>query len=109
MGFDGGVWYVGCGEERVGEIVVDDADFPWLSGRFSPGPAYDAVEPLFARELALLEGDRDADLDEWEDLYAEIRRRISLASPDGPVPEFLLHIEGDRAWFRWSEEPFADD
>lgn len=22
-----------------------------------------------------------------------------------PVPEWL-HIEGDRAWFRWSDEPF---
>jgi hypothetical protein len=32
---------------------------------------------------------------------------VSLASPDGPVAEFLLHIEGDRAWFRWSEEPLG--
>lgn len=109
MGFDGGVWYVRCGEEPVGEIVVDEADFPWLEGHFAPGPAYTAVEPLFARELALLEGDLDETIDEWEAAYAEIRRRVSLMSPDGPVPEFLLHIEGDRAWFRWSDKPFEGD
>ncbi|MFF8969968.1 hypothetical protein [Streptomyces sp. NPDC014995] len=109
MGFDGGVWYVDCGAERVGEIVVDDHDFPWLSGRFSPGPAYGAVEPLFTRELALLEEDLDANLDEWEAVQAEIRRRVTLTSSGGPVAEFLLHIQGDQAWFRWSEKPFEVD
>ncbi|MEV5486864.1 hypothetical protein AB0L47_02390 [Streptomyces bobili] len=108
MGFDGEIWYVRHGEEQVGEIVIDDADFPWLSGRFRPGPAYDAVEPLFTRELALVEGDLDRDTEEWEAVYAEIGRRVALHSPDGPVAEFLLHIRGDRAWFRWSDEPFEE-
>ncbi|MHC5907046.1 hypothetical protein ACVNF4_24565 [Streptomyces sp. S6] len=103
MGFDGGIWRVRCGEEEAGEIAIDDDDFPWLSGRFTPGPAYAAVEPLFTRELALLNEDRT---EEWEALYGEITARVSLSSPDGPVPEFLLHIEGERAWFRWSDEPF---
>jgi len=103
MGFDGGVWRVRCGEGEVGEITIDDGDFPWLSGRFTPGPAYAAVEPLFTRELALLNEGRT---EEWETLYEEIANRVSLSSPDGPVPEFLLHIEGERAWFRWSDEPF---
>ncbi|MCX4767125.1 hypothetical protein OG562_40400 [Streptomyces sp. NBC_01275] len=108
MGFDGEVWCVRDieGRERVGEIVIDDADFPWLSGRFDAGPAYGAVEPLFVRELALV---REEDWEEWETVHAEIRRRVSMTSPDGPVAEFLLHIEGDRAWFRWSDEPFEDD
>ncbi|NUP23775.1 MAG: hypothetical protein HOZ81_48525 [Streptomyces sp.] len=119
MGFDGEVWQVrgGDGDGPVGEILIDEADFPWLSGRFSPGPGYDTVRDLFARELALLERDSEDDGEErgageageaWEAAYDEIRRRVSLSSPDGPVAEFLLHIEGDRAWFRWSEEPFAD-
>ncbi|MFG3513896.1 hypothetical protein [Streptomyces bobili] len=108
MGFDGEIWYVRHGEEQVGEIVIDDADFPWLSGRFSPGPAYDAVEPLFTRELALVEGDLDRNIEEWEAVYAEIGRRVALHSPEGPVAEFLLHIQGDRAWFRWSDEPFEE-
>jgi hypothetical protein len=44
-----------------------------------------------------------------EEAYDEVRRRVSLHAPGGPVPEFLLHIEGDRAWFRWSDEPFDED
>ncbi|MFE1885310.1 hypothetical protein [Streptomyces diastatochromogenes] len=106
MGFDGEVWRVGAGEESVGEIVIDEADFPWLSGRFTNGPGFAAVQDLFAREPALLE---EESWDEWESAYDEIRRHVSLSSPDGPVSEFLLHIEGDRAWFRWSDEPFEDD
>ncbi|MFJ8630679.1 hypothetical protein [Streptomyces sp. NPDC093568] len=108
MGFDGGVWQVRGGDEPVGEILVDEADFPWLSGHFTPGPGYAAVRDLFARELALLERDQDELWEEWEAAYDEIRRRVTLSSPDGSVAEFLLHIEGDRAWFRWSEEPFEE-
>ncbi|WP_217238244.1 hypothetical protein [Streptomyces sp. AC555_RSS877] len=108
MGFDGEVWRVRSGEEAVGEIVIDDVDFPWLAGKFTVGPAYGAVRELFARELALAERDDEAHRQEWEAAYDEIRHRVSLFSPDGPVPEFLLHIEQDRAWFRWSDEPFTD-
>ena len=109
MGFVGEVWQVRGGEETagelVGEILIDDADFPWLSGKFTAGPAFDAVRELFARELALA----DDDWTRWEEAYDEVRRQVTLTSPDGPVPEFLLHIEGERAWFRWSDEPFDDD
>ncbi|MFF0010999.1 hypothetical protein [Streptomyces sp. NPDC005374] len=109
MGFVGEVWQVRSGDEPVGEILIDDADFPWLSGRFRAGPAFGAVEQLFARELALLEADVEERQEEWGAVYEEIERRVSLVAPDGPVPEFLLHIQGDRAWFRWSDEPFDDD
>jgi hypothetical protein len=35
---------------------------------------------------------------------------VSLAAPDGHlVPEFLLHIDGSEAWWRWSDEPFRDE
>ncbi|MFJ1706029.1 hypothetical protein [Kitasatospora sp. NPDC088346] len=94
------------GSEPVGEIVIDDTDFPWLHGRFVPGPAYPAVEPLFVRSAALSEAE---DWEAFDEVYRRIRAAVSLGSPAGPVPEFLLHIEGDRAWFRWSDEPFGDD
>ncbi|BET45727.1 hypothetical protein RGQ21_07090 [Kitasatospora aureofaciens] len=115
MGFEGETWHVrGAsdtgGQEgtdaEIGEILIEDADFPWLSGRFRAGPAYGAVRDLFVRELALVEGDGAERRAEWEAVRAEIERRVRLVSPDGPVAEFLLHIEGDRAWFRWSDEPF---
>ncbi|MEU6357292.1 hypothetical protein ABZ896_49675 [Streptomyces sp. NPDC047072] len=109
MGFEGEVWQVRSGDDGVGEILIDDADFPWLSGRFTAGPAYESVRELFARELALIERDDEDRREEWEAAYDEITRRVSLVAPDGPVAEFLLHIEGDRAWFRWSDEPFEKD
>jgi hypothetical protein len=108
MGFDGEVWHVHGDDGPVGEIVIDEADFPWLSGRFTPGPGYTAVRDLFVRELALLKQDHEEHVEAWEAAYDEIRRRVFLSSPEGPVPEFLLHIEGERAWFRWSDEPFDE-
>ncbi|MDK0524423.1 hypothetical protein [Streptomyces sp. ML-6] len=36
----------------------------------------------------------------------EVWRLLGQDAPGGPVAEFLLHIEGDRAWFRWNDEPF---
>ncbi|WP_181806271.1 hypothetical protein [Streptomyces shenzhenensis] len=106
MGFEGDVWQVRGGREPVGEIVVDETDFPWLHGTFTPGPGFAGVRDLFARELVLAQ---DEDWEAWEEAHDEIRRQVSLIAPDGPVPEFLLHIEGDRAWFRWSDEPFGED
>ncbi|MFJ3888389.1 hypothetical protein [Streptomyces rubrogriseus] len=115
MGFEGEVWHVrrapdpgrtaGAESGDIGEIRIDEADFPWLSGRFSAGPAYGAVRDLFARELALAQADDAGHRARWEAVHDEIERRVRLVSPDGPVAEFLLHIKGDRAWFRWSDEP----
>ncbi|MFJ6982810.1 MULTISPECIES: hypothetical protein [unclassified Streptomyces] len=45
----------------------------------------------------------------WEAVYARIGEAVELVAPDGPVAEFLLHIEDDRAWFRWNDEPFDED
>jgi hypothetical protein len=106
-GFDSQVWQLHSGDGPVGEILIDEADFPWLSGRFAATPAFEPLRELFARELALVER-LEAEPDEWERAYGEIRRRVSLISPDGPVPEFLLHIDGDTAWFRWSDKPFDE-
>ncbi|MEU0206200.1 hypothetical protein [Streptomyces canus] len=36
--------------------------------------------------------------------FREAESRVHVVG--GPV---LLHIEGDRAWFRWSDEPFDED
>ena len=108
VGFEGAVWKVHSGDEPVGDILIDETDFPWLSGRFAAGPGFAGVRELFARELALVEEDDEERRQEWEDAYDEVRRRVSLHAPGGPVPEFLLHIEGDRAWFRWSDEPFDE-
>ncbi|MET7769588.1 hypothetical protein [Nocardia sp. NPDC005366] len=105
----GETWRLVRDEELLGEIVIESGDFPWLSGRFLPQPAFDDVKPLFDQELALIESGVDNHIGEWERIYARITDALSLLSPRGPVSEFLLHIQGDEAWFRWDDEPFDDD
>ncbi|GGT09440.1 hypothetical protein GCM10010156_77740 [Planobispora rosea] len=46
--------------------------------------------------------------DEWIEVYEEIRKTLCLVAPSGPVPEFLLSIEGGEAWLRWSDRSFDD-
>jgi hypothetical protein len=41
--------------------------------------------------------------------HDRVRQVVGLVSPSGPVPEFILHIDGDEAWFRWSDERFDED
>ncbi|MFD6968814.1 DUF4240 domain-containing protein [Streptomyces sp. NPDC059979] len=105
MGFKGQVWRLVRQDELVGEIVVEETDFPWLRGRFIAGSAFATLEPLFTRSRAL------ADAEDWEgfdSVHEEIRKTLLLVSPSGPVAEFLLHIQDGRSWFRWSDEPFDE-
>lgn len=102
------------GDDLVGEVLVDDADFPWLSGKFVPAPAFAEVKHLFDEELALMEAwieadqATDEDIQAWEDAYARIAGLMQLVAPEGPVAEFLLHVQGAEAWFRWSDEKFDE-
>jgi hypothetical protein len=103
------VWHLRRGDQLVAELVVTGGDFPWLSATVRATPAFDELRPLFAEELRLL--DRlDQDVEAWEAAYDRIRQEVILERPDGfAVPEFLLHIDGQDAWWRWSDEPFLGD
>ncbi|OLZ59354.1 hypothetical protein AVW11_26500 [Streptomyces amritsarensis] len=105
MGFEGAVWRLVRQEELLGEIVIDEADFPWLNGRFVPTPTFSEVKPWFDASLALMEAE---EYEQFDHAYERIADTLSLVAPSGPVAEFLLHISDDRAWFRWSDEPFGD-
>jgi hypothetical protein len=103
------VWRLYRGDELVAELVVTGADFPWLNATVRATPAFDELRPLFLEELRLL--DRlDPDAEAWEAVYDRVRQEVSLERPDGfAVPEFLLHVDGEDAWWRWSDEPFPGD
>ncbi|MFE7957516.1 hypothetical protein [Streptomyces sp. NPDC057413] len=105
MTFKGQVWHLRGEAGALGQIAVDDSDFPWLHGRFTAGPAFDSVRALFERELELADAE---DWAGWERVLDDIDRAVTLHAPHGPVAAFLLHIEGDRAWFRWSDEPVSE-
>jgi hypothetical protein len=101
----GEVWRLCRGEQLLGEIHLQGGDFPWVHGTFQPRQAFAEVKPWFDEELALVESHRNAECDA---VYHRITGSLSLVAPDGPVAEFLLHIRGDEAWFRWSDEPFDE-
>ncbi|MFJ9646175.1 hypothetical protein ACWEPM_29040 [Streptomyces sp. NPDC004244] len=111
MGFRGEVWrlerqqpHQDQGErELLGEIEIVESDFPWLRGRFTPQRAFAEFRPWFDEAHAALE---DEDFERFDEVYASMTRSLSLVSPAGPVAEFLLHIQGGEAWFRWSDTPF---
>jgi hypothetical protein len=101
------VWRLVRGETLVGEIHITGGDFPWLNGRFAPTDAFGDVQALFEEELALVDPEGEIDVDAWESVYQQITDALTLLEPNGtPVAEFLLHISGEDAWFRWSDEPF---
>lgn len=100
-----GVWTVRAGGEEVARLVVVEGDYPWLTARVEAGPAFAPLRPLFAAELAALDG-RDDETGAWEAAYARVRAAAALHYPDGlAVPDFVLHVDGDTAWWRWSDEP----
>jgi len=90
MGFIGGTWQL-VGRHTgvvVGEILIEDADFPWLHGRFTQHPGFAPLRPLFERELALLDRIDEA-YEEWElrrraregDLRDPLARPVPSSSP----------------------------
>lgn len=102
------VWQLVRGDELLAELVVTGGDCPWLNAEVRPAAGFAEVRPLFDDELRRLEL-LDEEPEQWEAAYRRIREVVRLMAPDGrPVPEFLLHIEGADAWWRWSDEPFSE-
>jgi len=101
-----GVWTLYRGQERLADLTVVEADFPWVTARVTAHPGLVELLPLFAAELRLTDAD-DYDDNAWEVVYRQLRDAVQLRYPDGnEVPEFLLHLDGETAWWRWSDEPF---
>ncbi|MFK4066756.1 hypothetical protein [Streptomyces sp. NPDC029674] len=95
-----GTWRLMNGSTLVGTITVDDSDMPWLLGHFSPLPAFSQFKPWFDEINALVEAE---EFERFDDVYDRIEDALTLVSASGPVDQFLLHIDHDRAWFRWQE------
>ncbi|MEV7197990.1 hypothetical protein AB0N81_40285 [Streptomyces sp. NPDC093510] len=65
-----------------------------------PQPAFSQFKPWFDEINALVE---EGEFERFDEVYDLIEGALTLESPSGPVAEFLLHIDQERAWFRWSE------
>lgn len=104
-------WTVTQHNELVGVIDVDDFDWPWLYGVFKPTPAFERFRERFDAERRLIEEttfDSIEEVEARESIQRSLRADgLCLRRPDGTaVAEFMLHVDDDRAWFRYSDEPF---
>lgn len=95
-------WRLLSGSVLVGTITVDEAGMPWQRGHFPPEPAFSQFKPWFDEINGIVEAE---EFDRFDDVYDRIDSALTLMSPSGPVATFLLHIDADRAWFRWEEVP----
>ncbi|NJQ05981.1 hypothetical protein [Streptomyces lonarensis] len=91
-------------ETTVGEIHVEDMDYPWLTGRFAALPGFGSFRPLFDALSDRLETE---DWDGFERVHRRIDAALALHRPEhGAVPDYLIRLDGDEAAFRWADAPF---
>jgi hypothetical protein len=106
MAWVGEQWELREGSSVIGVITVDEQDFPWLSGSFAARPGFARWAAVFAESSRMLDELADVDDPEgwarWEALYDRISSALTLVAPSEPVADFLLHIDGSHASFRWT-------
>lgn len=103
------VWRLLHHDNVVADLEVVDGGFPWLTAVVHPLTGFEAVAPLFRDELRELDDLADEESPQWAAAYNAIRAQTTLLDPRGnAVPEYLLHIDGSEAWWRWDDEPFPD-
>jgi hypothetical protein len=97
-------WLLVAGEEVLGTLTATEVDAPWVYCQFEPTDLFASLRPLFEAEAALLDTlDDDASMATWEAAYAPIEALHLLLIPDrggAPLETFLLHLQGEQAWFR---------
>lgn len=98
------------GDALVGVLNIYGTDQPWFLAKFEPTPVFEQFKLLFDDELRFFEDEADFENGTWEEAYQKIEEAgLRLVDAEGKtkIEEFLLHIEGDEAWFRYSEEKFV--
>jgi hypothetical protein len=99
------IWLVARDEEVVAELVVERLDGPWVRGRVDPREGFAALRPVFEREQRLANRLMQDPFGWWR-AQRGLRRAIRLIKPNGEeASEFLLHINGRRASWRYWEFP----
>lgn len=98
------------GEFLVGTLRETDYDFPWINCTFEPTPAFEEFRSIFVRRLRSVESEEFDVADEMYDVIENRLQLIDLEDADR-IGKFLLHIEGDAAWFRYAtkEESWDDN
>jgi len=89
-------WTLYAGDEHLADLVVTGLDDPWLHARVEAQPGLERFRPLFEEELKGEDGDIGGPR------LSALRRELRLLKPDGTAAaSFLLHVDGEVAWWRW--------
>jgi hypothetical protein len=87
----------------LGTLELLEIDEPHCRYSFAPTSAYEQFRHVFAEELPLLD-EVIHDADDWYAAYQKIDKLGFRLLPEGHkqrIRTFVLHIEGDRAWFSY--------
>jgi len=94
-------WTLKLGNEILGALTDGSLNMPFTFCRFVASAPFSKYQSLFAKELELINSDQMA---LWEQVYSEINALgLALEPTDGTsglISEFILHIDGNKAWFR---------
>ncbi|MCC7103974.1 MAG: hypothetical protein IT307_02410 [Chloroflexi bacterium] len=96
-----GPWRLCLDNAVLGRLMRRDTDRPWTNCDFEPTDAFERVKPAFDEELQLLNAGW---MDDWEEAYeriAALGMTLEDENTGEKITEFLLHIDGKDAWFRW--------
>lgn len=83
------------GDTLLGTLEIDDADQPWLLCSFTPAPAFDEVRALFEEDNRTI-----APSPAFDRIQA---LGLRLVAVNGESDMFILHIDGERASFRYAD------
>lgn len=89
------------GAELLGtiELRAEHCDFPWYGGEFRSEPAFAALEPLFAEEIALI--DRE-EMDAWGEVWRQIEgpglRLVPVGGGEPWVDPMIHIVDGVARW-----------
>jgi len=84
-----------------GTLTLERHNMPWYDCHFVSAVSFEQVAVLFAAERRLLDAD---DMDAWAAAYEKIdalELELHPAEGGSTIKDFLLHIHGQKAWFRY--------
>ncbi len=89
-----------------GQLTLEEVDQPWFMCSFKRDPAFTQIAPLFELVQKQLNAPKIhfPENSSWDNIYEEIEKLglvlVAMAPEEDTFDEFLLHIQGDKAWFR---------
>lgn len=93
------VWQLKRGDVLLGTLTLYEQDMFWFFCDFVALPEFEDYRSIFTEGLKLIDAVGSEEWEAWE-IALQTFSLIEVTSVFHPITEFMLHIEGDKAWFR---------